>query len=55
MFGVLGSSLIEGDLIPSVTFTGLTCIYNFTVEQISNGSDGMCVVTNNEYCLMTYY
>ena len=54
MFGDVGSSLLYGDLIPDVSFTGLTCIYNFTVEQFSNGSDGMCVVINNEYCLMTY-
>ena len=54
MFGDVGSSLLEGDRIPGVSFTGLTCIYNFTVEQFSNGSDGLCVVINNKYCLMTY-
>ena len=55
MFGDLGSSLLEGNLIPGVTFTNLTCNYSFIVEQFSNGSDGMCIVINNEYCLMTDY
>ena len=55
VFGDLGSSLLEGNLIPGVMFTDLTCNYSFTVEQFSNGSDGMCIVINNEYCLMTYY
>ena len=55
MFGDLGSSLLEGNLIPGMTFTDLTCNYSFTLEQLSNGSDGMCIVINNEYCLMTYY
>ena len=54
MFGDLGSSLLEGNLIPGVTFTDFTCNYSFTVEQFSNGSDGMCKVINNEYSLMTY-
>ena len=44
MFGDLGSGLLEGNLIPGVTFTDLTCNYSFTVEQFSNRSDGMCVV-----------
>ena len=55
VFGDLGSSLLEGNLIPGVTFTNLTCNYSFIVEQFSNGSDGMCIVINNEYCLMTDY
>ena len=55
MFGDLGSSLLEGNLIPGVTFTDLICNYSFTVEQFCNGSDGMCIVINNEYCLITYY
>ena len=57
MFGDVGSSVLEGNLIPGVNFTDLTCNYSFavTIEQFSNGSDGMCVVINNEYCLMTYY
>ena len=52
MFGGVGSSLLEGNLIPGVNFTGLTCNYSFILEQFSNG---MCVVINNEYCLMAYY
>ena len=43
MFGDVGSSLLEGDLIPRISFTDLTCNYSFIVEQFSNGSDGMCV------------
>ena len=38
-----GFSLLEGNLIPGVNFTDLTCNYSFTVGQFSNGSDGMCV------------
>ena len=49
MFGDLGFSLLE-----RVDSTDLTCNYSYTVEQFSNGSDGMCIVIN-EYCLMTYY
>ena len=55
VFGDVGSSLLERNLIPGVNFTDLTCNYSFIVEQFSNGSDGKCVVINNEYCLMTYY
>ena len=43
MFGNLEPSLLEGDLIPGVNFTDLTCNYSFIVEQFSNGSNGMCV------------
>ena len=42
-FGDDGFSLLEGNLIPRVNFTDLTCNYSFIVEQFSNGSDGMCV------------
>ena len=42
VFGDLGSSLLEGDLIPGANFTNLTCDYSFNVMQFSNGSDGMC-------------
>ena len=52
MFGDIGSSLLEGNLIPGVNFTGLTCNYSFIVEQFSNGRDGKCVVINNEYDLL---
>ena len=45
MFGDLGSSLLEGNLIPGVNFTNLTCNYSFIVEQFSNGSDGMCIMS----------
>ena len=49
MFGDVGSSLLEGNLIPGVNFTNLTCKYSFIVEQFGTGSDGMCVVNNSEY------
>ena len=42
-FGDDGFSLLEGNLIPGVNFTDLTCNYSFVVGQFSNGSDGMCV------------
>ena len=44
MFGDVGSSLLEGNLIPGVNITGLTCNNDFTVEQFSNGNDGQFVV-----------
>ena len=40
VFGDVGDSLLEGNLIPGVNFTDLTCNYSFTVEQFS---DGKCV------------
>ena len=50
MFGDLGSSLLEGNEVDS---TDLSCNYPSVVKQFGNGSDGMCIVINNEYCLMT--
>ena len=44
VFGDVGSSLLEGNLIPGVNVTGLTCNKDFTVEQFSNGNDGQFVV-----------
>ena len=41
MFADVGPSLLEGNLIPGVNFTDLTCNYSFNVEQFSNGYDGM--------------
>jgi len=41
VFGELGSSVVEGNLIPGVNFTELTCIYNFTIDQFSDGIVGM--------------
>ena len=41
MFGDLGSSVVEGNLIPGMDFTNLTCNYSFTVDQFSDGIVGM--------------
>ena len=41
MFGDLGSSVVEGKLIPGMNFNGLTCNYSFTIDQqLNNGSEG---------------
>ncbi|XP_065900625.1 plexin-B-like isoform X3 [Dysidea avara] len=37
VFGDLGSSVVEGNLIPGMDFTNLTCNYSFTVDQFSDG------------------
>ncbi|XP_065902814.1 plexin-B-like isoform X2 [Dysidea avara] len=37
VFGHLGSSVVEGNLIPGMDFTDLTCNYSFTVDQFSDG------------------
>ena len=41
VFGDLGSSVVEGNLIPGVSFTELTCNYSFTIDQFSDGIVGM--------------
>ena len=41
VFGDLGSSVVEGNLIPGMNFTDLTCSYSFTIDQqFNNGSEG---------------
>jgi len=41
VFGDLGSSVMEGNLILGVNFTDLTCNYSFTIDQFSDGIVGM--------------